>query len=219
VRPRTSRCAGAARPSGGAGFDATDAQPRVDEVACDRRERPRVREQAEVSARFDNVGPAAHSVEGRRYDRVVLPENRELLRRVRAGEVRCPERHEASYDVRADGLREVSCDEAAEAVRDDVDLRRSGLATHARHVLAEARRQPLVVEPRTVAEAREPADALASEMTAEGHEVRRVAENTVHENARDRMAVLVVERVGCARSPGQAADDPDESGELAPEDS
>jgi hypothetical protein len=77
ARPVMPAACGKARPSCSTDFDAIDAKRRVDEVAYDRRERPLVREQAEVSARSDDVGPAARSVAGRRYDRVVLPENRE----------------------------------------------------------------------------------------------------------------------------------------------
>ena len=146
--------ADAARLSGGTGFDATGAPRRTDEVAYDRRDGPLVGEQAEVSACLDDVGPAARSVEGRRHDRIVVREDRELLRRVRVGQVGRPERDEASHEVRTDRLREGPCDETAEAVGDDVDLRRGGFATHARHVLAEADCQPLVIEPRTVAKSR-----------------------------------------------------------------
>ncbi len=169
------------------GADATDGQRGADEVAHDRPEHPLVREEAKVPARADDVRPAACPVGGRWHDWVVLGEDRELLRGVRVREVRCAERHEASYAACAVGLNEVTCDEPAQAVRDDVDLSHAGVTTYSRQVLAETRGQPLVVEPREIAEAREAAYAVPGQVAAQGREVRRVAEDAVHEDDGDAM--------------------------------
>ena len=82
--------------------------------------------------------------------------------------------HETPHGTGTRRLHEVPRDEAAQAVRDDVDLRGAGLATHPRNVLAEARRQALVVETWRVAERRKSTNAVTGEMAPEGDEVRRI---------------------------------------------
>jgi hypothetical protein len=56
-------------------------------------------------------------------------------------------------------------------------------------------------------------------MMAQRREVGRVAEDAVHENDRNRVAVRLAERVGRHRAQGEGADDLDEGEELTPEDS
>ena len=167
----------------------------------------------------DDVHPPADVVDGRWDERIMPAANRELVRGVQGAEIRRAEGHETSDEVRTAGLYEVPCDQSAEAVRDDIDVRRTAVATHARHVLAETVCEPLVVEAWRIAEAGKSADAVEGKVVAEHCEVRRVAENAVHEDARDWLAVRIVERIGRHRASGKASQDPNQRGELNREDS
>jgi hypothetical protein len=112
-------------------------------------------------------------------------------------------------------LHAVAADEAAEAVADDVDGLGARRAADGLDVGPEPAREPRVVQPRQVGEAREAPEAVPFEVAAETREVGRVAEEPVDEDDRDGTAGGAVERVAGDGPSGQGGDDVPERGDLA----
>src|SRR5262249_19608693 len=84
--------------------------------------------------------------------------------------------------------------------------------------LVEIAGEPLVVEARRVREAGKTPDAVSREMAAQPGKVGRVAEEPVHQHHRHRVRTGAIEGIARDGAPGEGADDPDEGGDLAPED-
>src|SRR5206468_12808100 len=156
-------------------------------------ERGRVVEETQVAAAHDRRAAAPQAKWGRRDDDVGGAEDRGLALRQGVRQVRGAERDEAA-DARALApLEQVTGDEAAQAVPDDVDLRPTGRLADRLDRAPEAPRQLLVVHPRRVREGREVVEAPRDEEAAEEAEVARVAEKAVHQHDRRRVGRLRVE--------------------------
>src|SRR5262249_49573096 len=132
------------------------------EEARDGVEHRRMPQKVEVPAVLDHDHPAA-SVCGRRHDRVVRGEDRELSCRSSLRVVRRAEGDEPADAAPVAELDEVAGDETAEAVADDVYPRGARVPADLLDPPGEPGDEALVVDAGRVREAREVPDATARE--------------------------------------------------------
>src|SRR5262245_59602125 len=147
-----------------------------------------------VPAVLDHDHPAA-SVRGRRHERVVRGEDRELSHRSSLRVVRGAEGDEPADAPPVAELDEVAGDETAEAVADNVHARGARVPADLLDPPGEPGDEALVVDAGRVGEAREVPDATASKEASQDEEVRPGTAEAMDEDDGGRMRRGWVEAV------------------------
>src|SRR5262249_15277295 len=153
-----------------------------------------VLQEVQVPAVLDHDHTPA-SLHGRRHERVVRSEDRELSRRSSLRVVRRAEGDEPPDAPPVAELDEVAGDETAEAVADDVHPRGAGAPEALLDPPGEPGDEALVVDSGRVGEAREVADATTREEASQNEEVRPGTAEAMDEDDGGRMRRGRVEAV------------------------